>query len=72
MAANYGKSNSQIIAAIDESKLWRVKMSNKRLEIKKAKLRKRQRAFKENGGTGNSKYALKVKARRAKLREESK
>ena len=47
-------------------------MSNKRLEIKKAKLRKRQRAFKENGGTGNSKYALKVKARRAKLREESK
>ena len=45
-------------------------MSNKRLEIKKAKLRRKRKTFKESGGTGNSKYAIKVKAKRAKLREE--
>jgi len=45
-------------------------MSNKRTEIKKAKLRRKRKTFDESGGTGNSKYAKKVKIKRAKLREK--
>ncbi len=39
-------------------------MSNKRIEVKKAKLKRRKKQFVESGGTGNSKYAAKSKAHR--------